>query len=190
MEDLYKDNADYKLIFESKVHNIKFYAPNAERDYHMSRYAAAAAQNIYASSGLTKDLLERMIDKLLESVNQSNKTTLRSDVSTICNNMKYRLKYPVDEDCALRMGATFAIAQYEASDRSDYVYLDKKVKMAKGDEDYTPDPDLYAFFLTMGIEHTPAWNKLDKNTLNTEYFKNRRENLRGLTIPSEASPTK
>jgi len=42
---------------------------------------------------------------MLELCNdEKNMKTLRTDVATLANNIKYRLSYPVDEDCALRMG--------------------------------------------------------------------------------------
>lgn len=184
MTDLYKDNSDYKVIFESEVHKIKFYAPIEGKDYHMSRYAAAGGQNVYSSVGIGKDLLSVMVDTMLGWANNDKVKDIRTNLGVMCNNLKQRMKYPVDEECALRMGAILSIAQNEAHDKADYYWITKKVAWAKGDfENNTdPDPELYAFFLTMGVEHTPAWTELKTDIINTEYFNQRRESLQALTI--------
>lgn len=183
MKDLYKDNPEFVEIFHSKVHDVRFYAPAENKDYHMSRYAAAGGQNVYAAAGITKELLSELLDKMLEMANNSKINDLRTNIGVICNNLKQRIKYPVDEDCALRMGAILCIAQNEPHDRADYIWMMNKVKMAKGDirDKINPDPDLYAFFLTMGVEHMPAWKEYDKAIINTEYFRERMESLRNLT---------
>src|SRR6185295_14717018 len=97
---MFRNNPKYKEIFHSKVHGLHFYMPeDVATGYHISRYVTAGAQNIYSASGATKDLLEAMMDKMLELCNdEKNIKTLRTDVATLANNIKYRLHYPVDED--------------------------------------------------------------------------------------------
>lgn len=172
-----KDNPSYKVVFRSEVHGIDFYAPVETAEYHMSRYVAAGAQNIFSASGATKDFLEKVIDKMLDICNnERSKDTIRTDIGTLCNNMKARMKYPVDEDCAIRMGAIYSIMEGENPDEVKATYTERKVKLAH------EDPDLYAFFLGIGISSTPSWKDYGINSLTMEYFQNRKDMLRLLEL--------
>lgn len=180
-----KENKAYKEIYHSKIHNVRFYAPANDGDYHMSRYVAAGAQNIYSASGATKELLSRYLDKILDMCNnEKNKDTLRTDIGTLCNNLKYRIAYPVDEDCALRMGAIYAIMEDENPDMVNPKDTEKKVLLAKGsfDKNIPSDPELYAFFLTIGLQSTPSWNEYAPATSIEQYFNDRNKALEGTTL--------
>ncbi len=181
---MFADNPKYKEVFYSKVHNTRFYMPeDIATGYHLSRYVAAGAQNIYAGAGATKDLLDAMMDKMLERCNdEKNIKTLRTDIATLANNIKYRLRYPVDEDCGLRMGAIYCFAEGEDPDTTEDYHTRRKVAMAKGDatQNIPPDPELYAFFLSIGIPYTPAWSELSATLTNTNYFSQRLEALNAL----------
>lgn len=182
-----KDNPLYKEIFHSKVHDKKFYAPANDGDYHMSRYIAAGAQNVYSASGATKELLERYIDKIVDICNnERNKDTIRTDIGTLCNNLKYRMRYPVDEDCALRMGAVYCIMEGEDPDTVNPKDTERKVSMAKGvfDKNIPADPDLYAFFLSIGLQSTPSWKEYEADISNLDYFKDRNKALETMTLPA------
>lgn len=180
----YADNPAYREVFHSTVHNVKLYMPqDAANGYHMSRYVAAGAQNIYAAGGATKELLGIMMDKMLELCNDEKSVkTLRTDIATLANNIKYRLRYPVDEDCALRMGAIYVFADGEDPDNTEDYWTSRKVAWAKGDasQNIAPDPELYAFFLSIGITSTPAWKELSDTLTDSNYFKTRTDNLNGL----------
>jgi len=184
MSKNYENNPAYKEVFYSQVHNVKLYMPeDAANGYHMSRYVAAGAQNIYASGGATKDLLSAMMDKMLELCNdEKNVKNLRTDIATLANNIKYRLRYPVDEDCALRMGAIYTFAEGEDPDTVDDFWTARKVAWAKGDasQNISPDPELYAFFLSIGIIFTPAWKEQSAILTDLNYFKERTEQLNSL----------
>lgn len=184
MNNTLAGNAAYKEIFHSKVHNVKLYMPqDAANGYHMSRYVAAGAQNIYAAGGATKDLLTAMMDKMLELCNDEKSVkSLRTDIATLANNIKYRLRYPVDEDCALRMGAIYTIAEGEDPEVTEDFWTARKVAWAKGDaaRNLPPDPELYSFFLSIGIVSTPAWKELSGTLTDSNYFKTRTDNLNGL----------
>lgn len=184
MKHTYKNDPKYTEVFTSKVHNISLYMPkDVANGYHMSRYVAAGAQNIYASGGATKALLGSMMDKMLELCNdEKNVQHLRTDIATLANNIKYRLKYPVDEDCALRMGAIYAFTDGEDAEQTEDFWTDKKLAWAKGDaaQNIAPDPELYSFFLSIGIASTPAWKELSGTLTDTNYFKTRKENLNAL----------
>lgn len=184
MKHSYANNPLYKEVFYSKVHDVKLYMPaDAANGYHMSRYMAAGAQNIYAAAGATKDLLEHMMDKMLELCNdEKSLNMLRTDIATLANNIKYRLRYPVDEDCALRMGAIYTFAEGEDPECTDDLWTARKVAMAKGDvsHDILPDPELYTFFLSIGLESTPAWKEQLDILSDLNYFKTRKDNLNAL----------
>ncbi|MBS1771499.1 MAG: hypothetical protein JST82_01475 [Bacteroidetes bacterium] len=187
---MYKDNPKYKEVFYSTIHNIAFYMPeDAANGYHMSRYVAAGAQNIYAAGGATKELLGNMMDKMLELCNdEKSLKTLRTDIATLANNIKYRLRYPVDEDCALRMGAIYTFTEGENPDSTEDYHTNKKILLAKGDavQGIAPDPALYAFFLSTGIVYTPSWSELLVTLTNTNYFSQRKEMLNAL-MPQPAA---
>lgn len=184
MKHTYKNDPKYTEVFKSKVHNISLYMPkDVANGYHMSRYVAAGAQNIYASGGATKDLLNAIMDKMLELSNdEKNVNHLRTDIATLANNIKYRLKYPVDEDCALRMGAIYSFADGEDPEQTEDFWTNKKLAWAKGDasQNIAPDPELYSFFLNIGIVSTPAWKELSDTLTGTNYFKIRTEHLNAL----------
>lgn len=181
---MFAENTKYREVFHSSVHNLRFYMPSdAANGYHMSRYVAAGAQNIYAAGGATKELLSTMMDKMLELCNdEKNLKTLRTDIATLANNIKYRLRYPVDEDCALRMGAIYTFVEGEEPDTTEDYWTSRKVAMAKGDmaQNIKPDPELYTFFLSIGIPFTPAWNGQLSTLNNTKYFNQRKDMLNGL----------
>lgn len=183
MKDLHKDNPQYKLIFESKVHGIKFYMPVDNGGYHMSRYIAAGQQNIYSSLGATREYLDGLTQKMLDLCNnENNKDRLRTDMAVLANNLRYRLQYPVDEDCSIRMGAIYAIAQDEHADIHDNFQTQRKVDLAKGNQTHhiSPDPDLYAFFLSMGLQATESWTKYEPTTTGNGYFQKRLSDLENL----------
>lgn len=185
-----KDNPSFKEVFHSKVHDLKFYMPeDPANGYHMSRYVAAGAQNIYAAAGTTKELLEAMMDKMLELCNdEKSLKTLRTDVATLANNIKYRLRYPVDEDCAIRMGAIYTFIEGENPDLTEDHWTRRKMTLAKGDalQNIAPDPELYAFFLSIGLPYTPAWSGLSDTLNNSNYFSQRTEALNALMPQSSA----
>lgn len=181
---MFANNPAYKEVFYSAVHNTRFYMPaDMANGYHMSRYVAAGAQNIYAAGGATKDLLGAMMDKMLELCNDEKSIkTLRTDIATLANNIKYRLRYPVDEDCAIRMGAIYTFAEGEQPDTTEEYWTARKLAMAKGDaaQNIAADPALYGFFLSTGIPFTPAWSGQLGILSNTNYFSQRNEALNSL----------
>jgi hypothetical protein len=181
---MFANNPKYKEVFYSKVHDIKFYMPeDVATGYHLSRYVAAGAQNIYSSAGATKDLLGAMMDKMLELCNEEkNVKSLRTDIATLANNIKYRIKYPVDEDCALRMGAIYTFVDGEDPDSTEDYWTRRKLALAKGDaaQNIPPDPELYAFFLSIGMPFTPSWSELSPGSTGSGYFSQRTETLNAL----------
>lgn len=180
-----KDPNLYQVAFESKVHNCKFYVPATDTSYHISRYLAAGAQNIFSGAGATREVLEAISNRVLEICNADKKQadTWRSDISTLMNNIKYRLQYPIDELCAIRMGAIYCFMEDEDPNETHDVHTRKKLAMAKGDElnGTKADPDLYTFFLSMGVQSTESWKGYEAALEGTDYFQNRQETLTSLT---------
>lgn len=180
-------NPAYRSIFHSNVHNLDFYAPVQDSDYHLSRYISAQAQAIYSACGITKDLLESFLDKMIEICNDKDAKTVRTDVAILANNLKYRTRYPVDEDCALRMGATYVFLENEAPDTILPHWTERKVRMAKGfglsgtDGYIAHDPELYNFFLTEGVRLTTQWSGFDSPLTDMDYFNKRNDMLQTLT---------
>lgn len=169
----FKDNPQYQLAYEGCKHEL--YVPISENDYHLSRYVAANAQNIYSASGATKELLSSFMDEIIKRCNdEKDIKTLRTDIGVLCNNIKYRLKYPVDEDCALRMGAIYCFMEGEDPNEVSDMWTRKKVELARNDD------ALYSFFLTEGIKRTPSWIGLDNPLTNTDYSTKREQDLSAL----------
>lgn len=190
MKHTFKDNPLYKEVYHSEIYDIRFYMPANGVDYAVSRYVAGNAYNVQAACGATKELLEVIADKLLELANEEkNAKNMRGDVATLANNLKYRLKYPIDDDVAIRFGANYTFMEGEDPDTVHDIWTQKKVDMAKGSPDgkYPADGGLYAFFLSTGLQSIEPWKELKDIIPNTDYFLNRRESLRGL-MPSLEAP--
>lgn len=169
---MYDDTSKYREVYNN--HGIKLYEPLG--DYHMSRYVAAGAQNVYSSTGATKDFIIALATQVKQMCeDEQNKVQLRTDIGTLMNNLLYRTQYPVDEDCAIRMGAIYSLMEGEDPDVVSAAMTEQKVKLAH------KYPDLYTFFLTAGIVYTPGWNDINKDSLTTEYFQTRRQALSNLT---------
>lgn len=185
----FENNPDYKLAFESKVHGKKFYVPSNLSSYHISRQMAANAQNIYASSGATKEVLKYLVTKMLDIANdEKDLRRVRTDIGTLCNNILYRLQYPVDEECGLRLGATYVFIEGEDPDTYSLPYTQQKEELAKGNiqKGIKPDPDLYTFFLTMGIASMESYQDLSEDLKDMEYLMNREKILRTLMPQSQS----
>lgn len=175
---IYKGNEEYGEVFASEVHGVSFYMPNNMSDgYHISRYVAAQAQSIYSSAGATKEVLTAMMDNIIELCNNTKKPspTLRTDIALIANNILYRTRYPLDEDCAIRMGAIYTFLEGEDPKEANDLWTQKKIRMAH------TDSNLYTFFLTTGARFTPQYSALLHHLNGTDYFQMRNQVLAGLT---------
>lgn len=172
----FKDNPEYLPVIISK--GITFYAPaNTTEGYHISRYVAAQAQDIYSKAGATKELLDKMMNTLLDTVNEgkNNTSRIRSDVSLIANNILYRTKHPVDEDCCIRMGAIYTFIDGENPNEVSDLWTRKKMQLAK------EDSELYSFFIELGLKSTPSYKEQFHLLLDSDYFQKRAEMLMALT---------
>lgn len=183
-----KDNPEYREVFYSKVHEKRFYMPaDMANGYHISRYVAGGAQDIFSAAGATKEYLQK-VATIVKGMcnNEKSTTTIRTDVGTLMDNLLYRLQYPVDELCSIRMGAIFTFIEGEDPDTVHDFHTQSKVTLATGDfeRNTPPDPELYTFFLTAGIEFTASYKELSNISIDTDYFNQRRAALAG-TLPSQ-----
>lgn len=173
-------NPAYKQAISIQGYSV--YIPQEITAYHKSREVAAMAQHSYSESGITPDYLKAITDELLKCVNDDKNKNVRSDISILTNNIKYRLAYPVDEDCAIRMGAILSFIEYkdgkkvisEPTDKVEDFWTRKKVELAH------LYPELYTFFLTWGVVNTPAYNNHSDISIDTDYFNKRRQALKAL----------
>lgn len=179
---MFKGNQEYQQVFELKQEgkdSVCFYTPvNIAEGYHVSRYVAAQAQSMYASSGITPEILFQLMQRIKDGAEDAkkNKGNYISDTVVIANNIQYRTKYPIDEDICLRMSAIYLFMEGENPDKVDDAWTKRKVTLAKD------NPDLYTFFLTMGINATPRYRELSKALSSLgEYFQTRSEALKALT---------
>lgn len=171
-----KNNPIYKIA--AAFDGIDVFILNDDTQYHIERYIAATAQQIYSDSGATKDILNSLIDEiLLKCNNERDIKLLRTDIGSLANNIKYRLAYPIDEDCAIRMGAILSFLDEEDPDKVLPFWTEKKVKMAHA------NPDAYTFFLTWGAINTPSYKEAFSTLIDMEYFSKRRIALKGLLPP-------
>lgn len=168
----FANNPNYIEVFTSP--SVTLYCPAETHAYHLSRHIAAHAQNIYSSSGITPQLLTKFMDELIAQANDSNIKTLRTNVGILANNIKYRLRYPVDEDCAIRMGCIYTFMEGEDPDAVSSAWTERKLALAK------QHPDLYTFFLTEGKRLTPSWKAYEQDLNDMEYFSKRARELSSL----------
>lgn len=166
------NNPAYQLQHEAN--GLKVYIPtNIMEGYHTSRYIEANNQIIYADAGATAQTLEYAMDEIIKRANDRQWESARTDIAGIAQSIKYRLKYPVDNLCAIRMGAILCFAEEngveEDPDTCLSFWLEKKMTYAM------KYPEWYSFFLTWGVSNLEQYrNRLD--TLSgLDYFQKRKE---------------
>lgn len=175
------DETKYRLVFSKS--GYEFYVPlNMMEGYHVRRYVEIERQRIYAASGATPEVLQTAMDAILDICNSDGKGAHSyTDISAICNMVKYRLEYPIDQHCAVRVGALLVFVRWaeggkqfeENPDDVQPFFTDKKVDLA------LMDSDVYAFFLITGTssirEYSNQLEYLDEN-----YYQKRAEAIRSL----------
>jgi hypothetical protein len=170
------DTSKYALHYTSPVHG-NFYTAIDPNNYHLSRYVAAGVQNIYSSSGSTRDVLDALTQKMLDIINTGSTGRIISDMSVLVNNLRYRINYPIDADAAIRMGAIYVIHEDENPDDVSPAWTDKKLKMTQDDR------RLYEVFFSLGLISTESWKErlIDLERM-TSYLNERRTALASLSI--------
>jgi len=168
-----KDNLEYIEAF--RHNDIVFYMPLELTGYHKSRELAMQAQDQYSRCGISKEVLASFTAKMLELANKQNNTdTLKTDIGIIANNLNARMQSPMDELCAIRMGAIACFLEEEDPNKVSDAWTNKKLKLA---DQY---PEIYAFFLDTGIGFTPEYANQWRTSQAEDYFQKRSLMLNGL----------
>lgn len=150
-----KNDIKFKKVFESKMLKdtngdpLIFYTLVDASQYHLSRYVAASAQNIYSESGLTKSILAKICSEMTNAINNKK----LDEVAVWVNNIKARISYPVDEDASLRMAMIYHFVEGENPDKCENHWTEWKLKQIKN------DPEAYSFFLPIGLAYTPIYRE-------------------------------
>jgi len=182
-----KDNPKYVKQFEA--HGYSIYVPANASDYHITRHVEAMKHNIYASCGITKESLTGIVDAVLERCNNDgNSKQWRTEIGNLMAYLKACTKTPVDEHCAIRLGACLSFIETfedeaiqvwsENPDMPELFYQKEKEKLA------FKYPEFYAFFLTLGISSSPEYSELSAVLTDTGYFRKRQE-LLSLFLPTQ-----
>jgi len=174
------DPTKYKEVFSIEG-VLRLYAPVNGTDYHISRIQEAMRINAYSSAGIEVGMLEKHYDYVLQLANEDS-PKFKSEVIGVIHSLKARMKHPVDAHCGMRMGIALTFMEYEEGGivvseepgRVEYFWNDKKEGFAM------MYPDLYAFFLTMGILHTEMYTKHLSILDDLDYFREREMRVRSL----------
>lgn len=197
----------YKL--EGTFDKYRIYTPtNIAEGYHLSRKVQADHQVIYSNAGATEEQLNVAMDAILQYCNDSGKLD-RTNIAVIANDIKYRLKYPVDEHCAIRMGCILSFVEWDEVVGQYKQHNENNPTLSEGDlypevrtrtvsEDPNKydafftnvkfdlamsNPDAYTFFLSWGIANTPKYREHLDILTSMDYFNKRKEALRWGTKP-------
>jgi len=190
----FKNNPEYELKHECDGGKTRFYVPvNVATGYHTCRYVEALNQQIYAGAGATKETLQSVMDDIILRCNkQFDKDTFRTDIASLANSILYRLKYPVDQHCAIRMGAILTFIEYdviedevvrtysEDPNKCEVSWLHRKERLAMNDS------DAYAFFLQWGIVNTPSYKEASDTLNDSDYFLKREETIAAMQPQKKA----
>jgi hypothetical protein len=173
------NNPAYSL--QGTFNGINIYIPADISNYHMSRYVQLQHQLIYANAGTTSEELERIAGEILQRCNMTHKLDNRiTDIGVLANQILYRIKHPVDEHCAIRVGAVLCFMEDENPDKYDIFYTRKKEELAMS------NPDAYAFFLSWGVSNIEKYRTHFDTSISLDYFSRRREVLMSLTPHSNS----
>jgi hypothetical protein len=174
---MYLNNPEYQLALECGKY--RFYTPVNIADYHRSREAECRFQNIYSNAGATAEYLREICQAGLKMIENDPKSeTLRQNTISIFNQIIYRTQNPIDSLCSIRMGAILLLLEYE--DQSEPVdvkssWTDKKIQLAMD------IPEVYSFFLSLGVNNTEAYLSRLDTLRNGNYFQERADIIRSLS---------
>lgn len=169
MQIEFKNNPNYRAVITT-ASGITFYEPAGDTAYHQSRYVAASAINVYCNAGITPELLVKILDEMEKSVN-SNKL---SDVAVWINNLRYRTRYPVDDDAAIRLAIVFFFVEGENPNKVESHWTEHKLKLVK------EDPAASTFFMEYGMQSSSTYSASVEGTSPLNSIQ-RKEDLQALT---------
>lgn len=173
----------YEEVFNA--HGYTFYVPvNTMEGYHIRRYVELLNQESYNKIGGNKEVFDTLAKEGIERCNNmKNPQTFRTDQAALWNQIQARMKHPVDQHCAIRMGAIACFMEYTTEDGKlvsedpesyDVFFTQKKEQLAL---DY---PEFYTFFLTLGIRNSPTYMEHFDTLIDPEYFIKREQVIRSL----------
>jgi hypothetical protein len=182
----FAENPQYELKLSLANGSIRIYTPVNSSDYHTSRYVECLNQQIYSSSGTTKETLEEVMNEILRRCNKQFEDTFRTDIAALANSILYRLKYPVDQHCSIRMGCILSLLEYDIIENeevrtiSENPYKYELFWQQKKEQIAHDIPDAYAFFLTLGVANTEAYRPISDILSDSDYFSKREAEIRSL----------
>lgn len=175
---MYNNNPAYKLELTHGKYRI--YTPvNIMEGYSKQREVEANHQLIFSNSGATSDVLRTVMTEILTRCNDEKNKSIRTEIGALAQSILYRLEYPVDQNCALRMGAILSFMEdgdiSEPEDKAELFWVNKKVELA------LEHRELYDFFLSWGIVNTPKYSEVSDILNDSSYFVKRMEAILSLT---------
>lgn len=148
---IFAGNQDY----DSNVFgDVTVYTLKDVNKYHLSRFIEAQNQSILASCGMTKDKLKAIAEEIVRMCNDSEAKKVRTDVGSLANLILYSIKYPVEQECALKVGCVLSFIEGEDPDKINSTYEQEKLKLAR------ENPEAYTFFLSKGIANIPEYYEI------------------------------
>lgn len=173
--DNYAGNINFKQVYQDP--DITLYMPVDITSFHKSREMAMQAQERYSNAGISKENLKALADSAIEQLNNElNKDKLRTNMTVLWNNILARMQFPVDEHCAVRMGAIATLMPDEPEHYMNDNYTAHKMRLA------LQNPNLYAFFLNMGVAFTPEYTAVLRTLSVEEYLMKRNSLLAGMKL--------
>jgi hypothetical protein len=171
---MFKDNPEFVVAYQG--HDITLYMPAEITAYHKSRELAMQVQDAYSRCGISKETLTEFANKLVEFANKTlNQDTLRTDVGLIGNNLLARMKSPIDELCAIRMGAIACFEEGENPNEVKEIFTQHKMRLAER------HADIYDFFFHTGIAFTQEYSSLWRGLQAQDYLQHRKMLLDTMT---------
>lgn len=156
------------------VGDIIIYTCTDPNGYHMTRYVEAQNQQIFASCGFTKEKLQAVTDEIIKICNDGTKQAVRTDVAALANMLQYCMQYPLEENCALKMGCVLSFIDGEDPNKVHPAKEAEKLALALN------NPEAYTFFLSWGLSNIPEYRKILDISTSSDYLVKRKETMRSL----------
>lgn len=158
---------EHKFTLAYEYGKYKFFIPHKSSEYHTRRYVELIKQEHYNSAGGNKEVFARIAESLKTlAVTHKDIVKLSQDVITLATQIEIRSKYPIDQHCCIRMGCIGTFLQYK-DDRSQDIILEdpndyNQFFQQKKEDLALSVPELYDFFLRMGIGLSQTYEELRK----------------------------
>lgn len=177
------ENPAYVKVWEWGSYS--FFTDFNVTDLHASRYVEALRYLEYANCGITPDILGQLMDEIIQRCNMTLEMKTRTtDIAALAQNVKYRLAHPVDQHCAIRIGSLMSYMEYEHEgkiiaenpQKAESFWFEKKQRLAM------EVPEVYSFFIELGMANLPTYKELWPTLSDTDYFL-RRDHILSSLLP-------